>query len=153
MQRSTTKTLDSPMDAAAGAVVRPPRIRHRRMSAPAPRAARPRLPCRPLTQSLEAFDLSAASPIEEVLASLCFLVLSYLADLERRISLFSEASSATLELLHTIRAEVRSYLPDLHLPDVKVWLRVSTLHACCCMSLPSVPSSKVSMHILRLSSP
>ncbi|KAJ6499078.1 hypothetical protein C8R45DRAFT_102903 [Mycena sanguinolenta] len=113
--------MDPAADAVvdAGAVVRPPRIRHRRMSAPAPRAARPRLPCRPLTQSLEALDLSSASPIEQVLASLRFLVLSYLADLERRISLFGEASSATLELLHTIRAEVRSHLPDLHLPDVK----------------------------------
>ncbi|KAF8199856.1 hypothetical protein K438DRAFT_1822649 [Mycena galopus ATCC 62051] len=95
---------------------RPPRLRPRRMSAPPPRAAPPRLPpCRPLSLSLEALDLSPTSPTQ-ALASLRFLVLSYLADLERRISLCGETSTA-LDMLHSIRADVRSHLPDLHLPD------------------------------------
>ncbi|KAJ7121238.1 hypothetical protein C8R43DRAFT_900424 [Mycena crocata] len=101
---------------------RPPRLRRRRMSAPPPRAAPPRLPpCRPLPLSLEALDLSPASPTQ-ALASLRFLVLSYLADLERRLCQFESAewASTALDMLHAIRADVRSHLPDLgaHLPDM-----------------------------------
>ncbi|KAJ6594332.1 hypothetical protein B0H19DRAFT_1095030 [Mycena capillaripes] len=112
--------MDSPTAAmnttsTAAAAGRPPRLRRRRMSAPAPRAAPPRLPpCRPLPLSLEALDLSPASPAQ-ALASLRFLVLSYLADLERRLSLFESAewASTALDMLHAIRADVRSHLPDL----------------------------------------
>ncbi|KAJ7347063.1 hemolysin-III related-domain-containing protein [Mycena albidolilacea] len=98
------------------------------MSAPPPRAAPPRLPpCRPLPPSLEALDLSPTSPAQ-ALSSLRFLVLSYLADLERLIESADWASASTaLDMLHAIRADVRSHLPDLpdlslpdlHLPDVK----------------------------------
>ncbi|KAJ7217692.1 hemolysin-III related-domain-containing protein, partial [Mycena pura] len=96
----------------------------RRMSAPPPRPSPPRLPpCRPLSLSLEALDLSPASPTQ-ALASLRFLVLSYLADLERRLSLLESAewASTALDMLHSIRAEVRSHLPDLgaHLPDIDI---------------------------------
>ncbi|KAJ7495826.1 hypothetical protein B0H11DRAFT_873222 [Mycena galericulata] len=97
-------------------------MRRRRMSAPPPRPLPARLPpCRPLPLSLEALDLSPASPAQ-ALASLRFLVLSYLADLERRLSLFESAewAEAALDMLHGIRADVRSHLPDLgaHLPDM-----------------------------------
>ncbi|KAJ7141365.1 hemolysin-III related-domain-containing protein [Mycena epipterygia] len=106
------------------AAERPP-LRRRRMSAPLPRRAPPRLPpCRPLPLSLEALDLSPASPAQ-ALASLRFLVLSYLADLERRLSLFEsrdalECISTARDMLQAIRADVCSHLPDLgaHLPDM-----------------------------------
>ncbi|KAJ6489554.1 hemolysin-III related-domain-containing protein [Mycena vitilis] len=103
-----------PIPATAPATA-PPRLRRRRMSAPAPRAAPPRLPpCRPLPLSLEALDLSPASPAQ-ALASLRFLVLSYLAALERRLSTFESAewAATALDMLHSIRADVRSHLPDL----------------------------------------
>ncbi|KAJ7497715.1 hemolysin-III related-domain-containing protein [Mycena latifolia] len=104
----------------------PPRLRRRRMSAPVQRYAPPRPipPCRPLPLSLDALDLSPASPAQ-ALASLRFLVLSYLADLERRLSLLEskdarEWASTALDMLHAIRADVCSHLPDLgaHLPDI-----------------------------------
>ncbi|KAJ7680726.1 hemolysin-III related-domain-containing protein [Mycena polygramma] len=104
--------MTQPATAPAAA---PPRLRRRRMSAPAPRAAPPRLPpCRPLPLSLEALDLSPASPAQ-ALASLRFLVLSYLAALERRLSTFESAewAATALDMLHSIRADVRSHLPDL----------------------------------------
>ncbi|KAJ7881446.1 hypothetical protein B0H13DRAFT_2345193 [Mycena leptocephala] len=100
---------------ATDPIARPPRLRRRRMSAPPLRAAPPRLPpCRPLPLSLEALDLSPASPAQ-ALASLRFLVLSYLADLERRLSLFESAewASTALDMLRSIRADVHSHLPDL----------------------------------------
>ncbi|KAJ7873834.1 hypothetical protein B0H14DRAFT_2212542, partial [Mycena olivaceomarginata] len=102
---------------AAPPKLRPPRLRHRRMSAPPPHAAPPRPPpCRPLPPSLEALDLSSTSPAQ-ALSSLRFLVLSYLADLERLIESADWASASTaLDMLHAIRADVRSHLPDL--PDL-----------------------------------
>ncbi|KAJ7063582.1 hemolysin-III related-domain-containing protein [Mycena amicta] len=96
-----------------------PRLPRRRMSAPPPRPTPARLPqCRPLSLSLEALDLCSASPAQ-VLASLRFIILSFLADLESRLSGMERAATA-LEMLHSIQAEVRSHLPDLgaHLPDI-----------------------------------
>ncbi|KAK7005892.1 IZH family channel protein [Favolaschia claudopus] len=108
------------------AISRPHRLRRRRMSAPPPRIVPPRLPpCRPLPLSLEALDLSAASPAQ-ALSSLRFVVLSYLADLERRLSLLesesAEWASTALDMLHAIRADVRSHLPDLLVPDLELHL-------------------------------
>ncbi|KAJ7045923.1 hemolysin-III related-domain-containing protein [Mycena alexandri] len=111
------------------ATARPPRLHRRRMSAPAPRArpAPRRLPpCRPLPLSLEALDLSPAASPAQSLASLRFLVLSYLADLERRLALFDTDSALdcdwpkrALDMLRAIRADVSSHLPDLpDLPDL-----------------------------------
>ncbi|KAJ7739071.1 hemolysin-III related-domain-containing protein [Mycena maculata] len=103
-----------------------PRLRRRRMSCPPPRPGPPRLPCRPLPLSLEALDLSPASPAQ-ALASLRFLVLSYLADLEHRLNLFefeAEWVDKARDMLHAIRADVRAHLPDLgaHLPDLDLHL-------------------------------
>ncbi|KAJ7071975.1 hemolysin-III related-domain-containing protein [Mycena amicta] len=93
----------------------------RRMSAPTPRSSPPRLPaCRPLSHLLEALDLPTGSPTQ-ALASLRFVVLSCLADLEKRLSDLEERAGA-LEMLHAIRDEVRSHLPDTHftLPQIDI---------------------------------
>ncbi|KAJ7267561.1 hemolysin-III related-domain-containing protein [Mycena haematopus] len=84
--------------------------RPRRMSAPP--AAPPRLSaCGPLSPSLEALDLCSTSPTA-ALASLRVVVLSYLADLEQRICALGGPASA-LDLLHAIRADINSHLPDV----------------------------------------
>ncbi|KAJ7873821.1 hemolysin-III related-domain-containing protein [Mycena olivaceomarginata] len=168
------------MPAAAAPMLRQPRLRHRRMSAPPPRAAPPRLPpCRPLPPSLEALDLSPTSPAQ-ALSSLRFLVLSYLADLERLIESADWASASTaLDMLHAIRADVRSHLPDLpdlslpdlHLPDVKSLVasidfsrplsyvptlsaRLRSLHAELAAEFPSIsrPSADVDAFLAELPS-
>ncbi|KAJ7695591.1 hemolysin-III related-domain-containing protein [Mycena metata] len=113
------------MAAVAEDGARPPRLHRRRMSAPAPRARAAPLrlpPCRPLPLSLEALDLSPAASPAQALASLRFLVLSYLADLERRLALFDTDSPAAraLDMLRAIRADVSSHLPDL--PDLDLGL-------------------------------
>ena len=97
-----------------------------------------------ITDSIEALDLSTTSPAQ-TLASLRFLVLSYLSDVETRLSQLDRASitdsklaealkskreltidearawaSVALEMLSTIRAEVLSHLPDVHIADVSV---------------------------------
>ncbi len=88
--------------------------------------------CRPLPYSLEALDLSPNSPTQ-AMASLRFLVLSYLAELETRLSQLESPDfeawkvkgevamedanqwvSSTLELLDSIRADVSFHLPDIH---------------------------------------
>ncbi|KAJ7091882.1 hemolysin-III related-domain-containing protein [Mycena belliarum] len=116
-----------PSDFPQRAAVRQPGLRRRRMSAPVQRYAPPRLPpCRPLPVSLDALDLSPASPAQ-ALASLRFLMLSYLAHLENRLSSLEtkdarEWASTALDMLHAIRADVCSHLPDIdlksHLPDM-----------------------------------
>ncbi|KAF7294676.1 IZH family channel protein [Mycena indigotica] len=91
-----------------------PRLNRRRMSAPPPRPSPTRLPqCRPLSLSLEALDLCSASPAQ-ILASLRLLILSCLAELERRLAGMEKAGTA-LEMLRSIQAEVRSHLPDVDL--------------------------------------
>ncbi|KAG6900778.1 hypothetical protein C0993_002202 [Termitomyces sp. T159_Od127] len=88
--------------------------------------------------SLEALDLSLASPTQ-TLASLRFLVLSYLAELEQRLSNFESPDFETwkamgeltiedarqwartaLEMLEGIRADVCSHLPELHFAELSV---------------------------------
>ena len=86
--------------------------------------------------SLEELNLSSASPIQ-TLASLRFLVLSHLADLERRLSEYESPSfeawnlhdkfnideatqwaRTALEMLEGIRADVCSHLPDFQFADL-----------------------------------
>jgi adiponectin receptor len=93
-------------------------------------------PCKSLSYSLEELNLSAASPIQ-TLASLRFLVLSHLADLERRLSDCESPSfeawnlhdkfniddatqwaRTALEMLEGIRADVCSHLPDFQFSDL-----------------------------------
>ena len=93
-------------------------------------------PCKSLSYSLEGLNLSPSSPIQ-TLASLRFLVLSHLADLERRLSDFEspsfeawnlhdkfnidEASQWTrtaLDMLEGIRADVCSHFPDFQFADL-----------------------------------
>ncbi|KAJ7282836.1 hemolysin-III related-domain-containing protein [Mycena rebaudengoi] len=113
-------------------------VRRRRMSDPASSSPKRPALCRPLSLSLEALDLSFASPAH-ALVSLRFLVLSYLADLERRLSLLESPdwrakgeltieearqwARTALDMLHSIRTDVCSHLPDsdsllAHLPDL-----------------------------------
>lgn len=92
--------------------------------------------CDSLSYPLEELDLSSASPIQ-TLASLRFLVLSYLAELERRLSdlespsfeawnihdklTIDEATQwarTALEMLEGIRADVCSHLPDFQFTDL-----------------------------------
>ncbi|KAK1216611.1 inc metabolism membrane protein [Marasmius sp. AFHP31] len=132
---------------------RPPSHR-RRLSTPARPRRHPRLSfCQPLPPSLEALDLSSASPTH-TLASLRFLVLSYLAEVEARLSDIKGDpdtavkhneltaiedvrvwSRTTLEMLNSIRADVCSHLPDLALPEITVEILRSHLP-----DLPSVTS-------------
>ncbi|KAF7793977.1 hypothetical protein EIP86_005101 [Pleurotus ostreatoroseus] len=105
--------------------------------------------CQPLPSSLEALDLSAASPTPiQVLASIRHHVLSYLADLETRLSLLESPinidipesikskgestveeariwSRTALEMLARIRSDVMSHLPELHLetPSVEAFVK------------------------------
>ncbi|KAJ7187794.1 hemolysin-III related-domain-containing protein [Mycena filopes] len=112
--------------ATPNVVAPPPRLHRRRMSAPAPRARAAPLrlpPCRPLNLQLEALDLSPAASPAQALASLRFLVLDYLADLERRLALLTvddtcEWAKRGLDMLRAIRADVSSHIPDL--PDLSV---------------------------------
>ncbi|KAG6850136.1 hypothetical protein H0H93_000521 [Arthromyces matolae] len=114
--------------------------RRRRLSTPAPSSAQPaKLQiCHQLPLSLEALDLSLTSPTQ-ALASLRILILSYLEELEQRLASFEspdfEAWKAmgeltidearqwartALEMLEGIRADVCSYLPELHFAELSV---------------------------------
>lgn len=93
--------------------------------------------CQPLSPSITALDLSYTVPLP-VLATLRIHVLTYLADLEARLSLLEPPISAetvktkgestveearvwasqALEMLHNIRTEVLSHLPELHFESV-----------------------------------
>ena len=92
--------------------------------------------CQPLPSSIEALDLSPTPA--QVLATIRLQVLSYLADLETRLSLFESPISAEslkskgestveearawartgLEMLARIRSDVSAHLPELHLETV-----------------------------------
>ncbi|KAJ6625748.1 hemolysin-III related-domain-containing protein [Mycena sp. CBHHK59/15] len=118
----------------------PRRLHRRRMSAPGTRPS-PRLECRPLSLSMEALDLSSASPTQ-ALASLRYLVLSYLADLERRLARLESPdwrakgehtmedarqwARTGLEMLAQIRDDLSSHLPDVDVDSLKASL--SDLH-------------------------
>ena len=99
---------------------------------PSPNTTRPlRLQlCPPLSHAPEARDLLSASPVQTI-ASLRLLVLSYLENLERRLSeldhfgehTMEEArqwTTTALEMLEGIRTEVRSRLPELHPPHMSM---------------------------------
>ncbi|KAF8902924.1 hemolysin-III related-domain-containing protein [Gymnopilus junonius] len=114
----------------------------RRLSAPSTNPP-PLKHCNTVSYSLEALDLSPSSPTQ-TLASIRFLVLSYLADLERRLAQFESPdleawkvqgeltiedakqwARTALEMLNGIRADVYSHLPESmesfvksHLPDI-----------------------------------
>ncbi|KAG5641845.1 hypothetical protein DXG03_004104 [Asterophora parasitica] len=124
----------------------------RRLSTPSSSKQPARLICRPLPLSLEALDLSSASPTQ-TLASLRFLVLSYLAELEQRLSNLESPdleawkamgeltiedarqwAQTALEMLEGIRADVCSHLPDFHFADMSVENFVNHLP-----DLPDVP--------------
>lgn len=112
------------------------RLRHvKRAPSPTPKLSPLQL-CKPLSASVDPLDLSRVSPTQ-TLASLRFLVLSHLADLERHISelespdleawktkgeiKIEEArqwAKTALEMLDGIRADVRSHLPDIHFSDL-----------------------------------
>lgn len=121
----------------------PPRLYRRRFStADAADYRRLQLTCQ-FSQSLEALDLSNASA-RQTLASIRFLILSYLADLETRLSQLESPVSdlcitevlktkgeltvdegkvwakVALEMLDKIRADVLSHLPDVHFTDISV---------------------------------
>lgn len=129
----------------------PPVIRQRRPRSPsAPQAANGArvTGCRPLPYSLEALDLSPTSPTQ-ALASLRFLVLSYLSEIENKIAQLESPDfeawmvkgevamedanrwvSDTLELLESIRSDVSFHLPDISVESFKAHLP----------ELPDVPS-------------
>ncbi|PPQ98768.1 hypothetical protein CVT24_003326 [Panaeolus cyanescens] len=106
----------------------------RRLSAPSS-SMTPVKVCKSLSHSLEALDLSSASPTQ-TLASLRYLVLSYLAYLERKLSEiespdfepWEEGNSnlddakpwvqTALEMLEGIREDVCSHLPEIHFADL-----------------------------------
>ncbi|KAH8119424.1 HlyIII-domain-containing protein [Phellopilus nigrolimitatus] len=106
------------------------RSRHRLSSAHTPHSL-PVQACNPLPSSLAALDLSAASPAP-VLASVRVLVLSHLAELERRLAPSDSSTSESwkskgeetvedarvwareaIEMLRGIRSDVCSHLPEL----------------------------------------
>lgn len=109
----------------------------RRLSIPAQYHRQPQ--CQPLPHSLEALDLSSSSPAQK-LASLRTIILDYLAELETRLTQFQspdfeawkamgetkieevrQKTQATLDMLQSIRTDVCSHLPELHLPSVGVF--------------------------------
>ncbi|TRM59324.1 hemolysin-III related-domain-containing protein [Schizophyllum amplum] len=135
---STASTKPIPHRTASDGVLRHrptvvrPRKRMRRMSTSAVGRS-PRAQLRqPLPHSLEALDLSSNSPTQS-LASLRFLVLSYLADLEARLADYEspdlmslggatleemrEWASTALDKLESIRQDVSAALPEFHLSE------------------------------------
>ncbi|KIK61750.1 hypothetical protein GYMLUDRAFT_42791 [Collybiopsis luxurians FD-317 M1] len=130
---ATTSSIETPH------VIRLRRNIRRRLSTPAPIQTHRLEFCHPFPPSLEALDLSASSSPTQILASLRFLVLSYLAELEQRISLIESPhlekwpikstltieearqwAQETLEMLESLRNDVCSHLPDIHLSDITV---------------------------------
>lgn len=149
---SSSVTLTSEL-MAANSELRTRRIK-RRQSTPANGQKPIRVPrCQPLPHSVEALDLSTTSPTQ-TLASIRFLVLSYLADLEAQLSLLESPDveswrmkgeltveearqwiRTALDMLDSIRADVCSHLPELHFADLSVENFKSHLP-----DLPDVPS-------------
>src|ERR1700710_1514344 len=112
--------------------------RRRRLSTPSARQPARLHICQPLPHSIEALDLSASFPTQ-TLASLRFLVLTYLAELETRLSQFESPdlgawkakgemtieearqwARTALDMLESIRSDVCSHLPELHFADLSV---------------------------------
>lgn len=110
------------------------RRRKRRQSSPVLTSVA-QLRCQPLPHSIEALDLSTASSIQK-LASIRFLVLSYLADIEAQLAqlespdveswkakgefTIEEAKlciRTALDMLQSIRDDVCSHFPELHLAE------------------------------------
>ncbi|TFY80904.1 hypothetical protein EWM64_g3112 [Hericium alpestre] len=127
----------------------------------------PHITCQPLPASIEALDLSSASPTTH-LASLRILVLSYLADLETRLAqldspltdiclgetLLSRGEIKVeearawakdgLEMLNRIRLDVLSHLPEFTIDSASVENYVASRFS----ELPDVPSLKdVASHL------
>lgn len=111
-------------------------VRARRQKCTSTDAVKSSKICQSLSYTLEGFDLSTTSPIQ-TLASLRFLVLSYLADLERRLSVIesprsqawklhnkfnideaSQWARTALAMLEGIRADVRSHFPEFQFADL-----------------------------------
>lgn len=137
---STTATTTTTTTIGHSTAMKPSQLHRRRtrrrLSTPSSRQPARLHICQPL--SLEALDLPSASPTH-TLASLRVLVLSYLADLERRLSelespdleawktmgemTIEEArqwAQTALEMLEGIRADVCSHLPEFHFADMSV---------------------------------
>lgn len=112
------------------------RLRHVRRVSSSSQQHSPLQICKSLPTSVDTFDPSCVSPIQ-TLASLRFLVLSHLSDLERRLSeiespdfeawkarseiKIDEArrwAKTALEMLDNIRTDVQSHLPDTHFSDL-----------------------------------
>lgn len=107
----------------------------RRLSAPSSSAQPSIKLCRTLSYSLEALDLSSVSPTQ-TLAHLRILVLSYLADLERRLREFGtpevwkqgehtmedavQWARTALDMLEGIRDDVCSHLPEVPFSDISM---------------------------------
>ncbi|KAF9075315.1 hemolysin-III related-domain-containing protein [Rhodocollybia butyracea] len=126
----------------------------RRLSTPPPIKTHRIQFCHPFPPSLEALDLSTSSSPTQILASLRFLVLSYLAEIEQRISLMESPhlekwqakgeltieearqwARETLEMLEALRNDVCYHLPDVTIDNLK-------------SRLPDVPSmSDVRAHL------
>ncbi|KXN90864.1 hypothetical protein AN958_03518 [Leucoagaricus sp. SymC.cos] len=133
MATSTTATSAVPQAPPAPPTLR---LRHvKRASNNGPKLSPLQL-CKPLPATVDALDLSRVSPTQ-TLASLRFLVLSHLSDLERHLSelespdleawkakgeiKIEEAmtwAKTALDMLNGIRADVRSQLPDVHFSDL-----------------------------------
>ncbi|KAF8444777.1 hemolysin-III related-domain-containing protein [Boletus edulis BED1] len=116
------------------------RLRHRRRPSANDTHDVPLLSCHSLPHSLEALDPSSSGSARQSLAALRFLLLSYLEDVENRLSTIDSPISEisipaslktkgedtvedariwardALEMLRSIRSDVCSYLPEL--PDV-----------------------------------
>jgi adiponectin receptor len=116
------------------------RLNQSRSSTVAGRRRNQQPTCQPAPQSQDVFDLSTASA-KQILASLRFLILSYLADLETSLSQLESSfldfgmaellkakgeltvavwAKIALEMLNNIRVDVRSYLPEFHFEDISV---------------------------------
>ena len=159
---STALTFASTGPGAHGLPGAQLRQRRRRLSAPAPRQLGWRQICQPLPPSLEALDLSSMSPTQ-TLASLRYLILSYLAELERRLATFESPdfekwktmremtiddarqwAQTALEMLKGIRADVCSHLPEFHLVDMSM----ENLVKCHLPDLSDVPTlTEMRLHL------
>jgi adiponectin receptor len=117
------------------------RLNKRRFSfTDAARRRNPQSTCPCVPQSQDVLDLCTASA-KQILASLRFLILSYLADLETSLSHLESSladfglsellktkgertvavwAKVALDMLNNVRGEVRSYLPEFHFADVSV---------------------------------
>jgi adiponectin receptor len=139
---TTTTTAATTATTTTSANVRSRRGLRRQSTSSTP--LRPRLQlCHSLSDSPEALDPSAPSPTQ-TLASLRFLVLSYLSDVETRLSQLEASISdlriaealkakgeltieearawarTALEMLDCIRADVLSHLPEFHFVDMSI---------------------------------